>query len=291
MAVRVSSSGVFMEGGFAAGRVPILTAGGGVRDSGQNLVSTVDPGTAWSNNSASAAAPLANTRMVLGNGSANAPTYSGQSSPTSGVYFPQADYVAVSAGGNRMLQARSSSLSIYAELIMSGRPILRAQGSTDCDFTIAGNGKGAVFLANNAGAGNSVLFRADGPATAGNPSNYLRVLVGDGTGKGPTLTPLAQGTGDTNIDINLQPAGTGIVKATSFLHALSGNSIVAGVATQAFVKASSTPDLGLYYGTGDPSFSAAKASLYVKTDATTAATRLWINTNGTTGWASFTASA
>jgi hypothetical protein len=43
--------------------------------------------------------------------------------------------------------------------------------------------------------------------------------------------------------------------------------------------------------TAAPAVSAPKGSLYIKTDATTTTTRLWINTNGTTGWAYFTASA
>jgi hypothetical protein len=66
--------------------------------------------------------------------------------------------------------------------------------------------------------------------------------------------------------------------------------VAAGANTQAFVKASSTTNLGIYYGTGDPTFSAGKGSLYTKTDATTTTTRLWVNHNGTTGWASLTTS-
>jgi len=44
-------------------------------------------------------------------------------------------------------------------------------------------------------------------------------------------------------------------------------------------------------GTGNPSGSATKGSLYIKTDATTATTRLWINTDGGSTWAYLTASA
>jgi hypothetical protein len=64
----------------------------------------------------------------------------------------------------------------------------------------------------------------------------------------------------------------------------------AGAATQAFVKASSTADLGIYYGTGVPSFTAAKGSLYSNTTATTTTTRLYVNTNGSTTWANLTTS-
>jgi hypothetical protein len=44
-------------------------------------------------------------------------------------------------------------------------------------------------------------------------------------------------------------------------------------------------------GLGDPATSAAKGSLYIKYNATTATTRLWINTDGNASWAYFTASA
>jgi hypothetical protein len=40
-----------------------------------------------------------------------------------------------------------------------------------------------------------------------------------------------------------------------------------------------------------PTLSAAKGSLYLNTTAVTFSTRLYINTNGSTGWASISASA
>ena len=85
--------------------------------------------------------------------------------------------------------------------------------------------------------------------------------------------------------------GGGVVSTNAGFTSFSGVGIGAGASTQFFAKASSTANLGIYYGTGDPSFSAAKGSVYVKTNATTTTTRLWINTDGGTTWASFTASA
>lgn len=49
--------------------------------------------------------------------------------------------------------------------------------------------------------------------------------------------------------------------------------------------------VGIYIGTGDPTAAAAKGSLYIRTDATTTTTRLWINTNGSTTWTNFTTAA
>jgi len=45
--------------------------------------------------------------------------------------------------------------------------------------------------------------------------------------------------------------------------------------------------LGIYYGTGAPTISAIKGSLYINTTGTTSATRLYVN-NGTTTWVAVT---
>jgi hypothetical protein len=50
------------------------------------------------------------------------------------------------------------------------------------------------------------------------------------------------------------------------------------------VTLSSTAGLGVYFGSGAPSVSAAQGSLYLRTDGSSTTTRLYVNTNGTTGW-------
>lgn len=67
--------------------------------------------------------------------------------------------------------------------------------------------------------------------------------------------------------------------------------VPAGSTGLAFLQGSSTANLGFYVGTGTPSFSAAQGSLYLNTTAATTTSRLWINTNGTTGWTFFTSNA
>lgn len=49
--------------------------------------------------------------------------------------------------------------------------------------------------------------------------------------------------------------------------------------------------IDLIVGSGAPSMSAPKGSLYINTTATTTTTRLYVNTDGSTTWAYFTASA
>jgi hypothetical protein len=54
---------------------------------------------------------------------------------------------------------------------------------------------------------------------------------------------------------------------------------------------SSTSNLGVFFGSGAPTLSAAQGSLYLRTDGSSASTRLYVNTNGSTGWTSVTTAA
>lgn len=49
-----------------------------------------------------------------------------------------------------------------------------------------------------------------------------------------------------------------------------------------------TTGFGIYFGSGLPTVSAAQGSLYIRSDGSSTATRLYVNTNGTTGWTNVT---
>lgn len=295
LGINTGSSGavVVLSGAVTPGNIPILTSTG-IQDSGQALVSTMAATTVWSNNTSGAAAPQANTVLTLGNGSASAPIYSFNASTSTGVYSPASNQLGLAAGGNRILNLRSGDATSFWETIYSGGGILRMQGGTNVAATVAANGTSRMQLANNGAGTNGLLAAFAGPVTAGGASNYLLFTVGDGGSNGPTISPVVQGTGTTEVPININPitaTSAGVVQSTGMFVAKAATAIQAGAANQAFIKASSTANFGVFYGTGDPSFSAAKSSLYVKTNATTTTTRLWVNTDGSTGWANFTASA
>lgn len=82
------------------------------------------------------------------------------------------------------------------------------------------------------------------------------------------------------VSNGLNPTFTGLVSA--------GTGIAA---TAAGAKVATFGAISLYLSTGAPTVSAAKGSLCINTSATTTTTRLYINTDGGTTWASFTASA
>lgn len=74
---------------------------------------------------------------------------------------------------------------------------------------------------------------------------------------------------------------------TGAMTILSGTSFPAGGTAGAGYKFSSNSGLGMYFGSGAPTLSAAQGSLYLRTDGG-ANTRLYSNNNGTTGWSPMT---
>lgn len=76
--------------------------------------------------------------------------------------------------------------------------------------------------------------------------------------------------------------------ATGSVTAHSGTAVPAGGTAGAGFLVSSTANLGVFFGSGAPTLSAAQGSLYIRTDGSSTSTRLYVNTNGTTGWTNVT---
>lgn len=67
----------------------------------------------------------------------------------------------------------------------------------------------------------------------------------------------------------------------------SGVAIPAGGNSGAALLFSTTAGFGVFYGSGAPSVQAAQGSLYLRSDGSTIATRLYVNTSGSTTWTNF----
>lgn len=80
------------------------------------------------------------------------------------------------------------------------------------------------------------------------------------------------------------------VSVPNTVTALSGDAVVAGGAA-AFVATSTAGSLGIYFGSGAPTVSAAKGSLYLRTDGSSTSTRAYVNTDGATTWTNITTAA
>lgn len=54
------------------------------------------------------------------------------------------------------------------------------------------------------------------------------------------------------------------------------------------VNLGTTPGLGIYFGSGAPTVSAAQGSLYLRSDGSSTSTRLYVNSTGSTTWVAVT---
>ncbi len=142
---------------------------------------------------------------------------------------------------------------------------------------------------------------ADAVAITGGTITGVTLSTTGGTMTTPTLTTptITGGTIDNNIIGGSTPAaitGTTVVGSTSVatagtLKSYSGTAPGAGSGITVGLTTSSTANLGVFFGTGDPSMTVAKGSIYMKTDAGSTTTRLFIATDAAGTWAHFTASA
>lgn len=98
-----------------------------------------------------------------------------------------------------------------------------------------------------------------------------------GTGAGST----SQNTATTAVTIK---GATQAVNVAGVLNAASGTATPAAGSTAARLLLGTTAGFGIYFGSGAPTVSAAQGSLYLRSDGTTTNDRMYVNTNGTTGW-------
>jgi hypothetical protein len=87
---------------------------------------------------------------------------------------------------------------------------------------------------------------------------------------------------------NLTIAAKGTTGTITFQPAIA---VPAGGSAAGSVLMSSTAALGVYFGSGAPTVSAAQGSLYIRTDGSSTSTRLYVNTNGAGTWTNVTTAA
>lgn len=82
-----------------------------------------------------------------------------------------------------------------------------------------------------------------------------------------------------------------VISSAGNARILSGTAVPAGGTAGAGYLMSSTTNLGVFFGSGAPTLSAAQGSLYLRTDGSTTSTRMYVNTNGSTTWTAVTTAA
>lgn len=106
---------------------------------------------------------------------------------------------------------------------------------------------------------------------AGDASTYFNASTG-----GSIHLRINNNTISTQDASNFSSSGgMGILNATA---------IPAGGSTSIGYRFSSTSNYGVFFGSGAPTLSAAKGSLYLRSDGSTTNDRMYVNTNGSTTW-------
>lgn len=109
---------------------------------------------------------------------------------------------------------------------------------------------------------------------------------------------MAASTSRNNANIFYSVTGTGHASgagvitaqgAPTFLSATAAS--ISGGSTGVGIKMSTTANFGMFFGTGAPTLTAAKGSLYLRRDGTSTNNRAYINTDGGTTWTALTTAA
>ena len=165
---------------------------------------------------------------------------------------------------------------------------------------------GKITLPNgSSGSGVTLGFVGDattgvyylGPGSIGISSN-VRVDTSIGVGVNPSGTAntitggadlLLQATGTGQVVLN--SVGTGIIVAHRAVTLAAAVATTAGGAIAARIGGGADGAMQIVFGSGAPTASAPKGSLYLRTDGSSTTTRAYINTDAGTTWTAITTAA
>lgn len=169
--------------------------------------------------------------------------------------------------------------------VSAGGPSVVAAGTAaDINLSLAAKGAGAVLFATGAGSNQASvrnigdgtrIVQIDGGSTGGGTNATISVNAGS-LGFGSAVVSTAGST------------WAGAVSGTGAFTANSGTAIPAGGTAGTGFNFSSTANFGITFGSGAPTHSTAKGSLYLRSDGSTTNNRAYINTDGGTTWTAIT---
>ena len=157
-------------------------------------------------------------------------------------------------------------------------------------ITATGNVTGGNLLSTTLSLSGNVLSAINTTANITTTANISvgNVLInGITTGTGNVTGGNLRTTGQMSASGNVTGGNilsSAVVSAVGNATILSATAVPAGGTAGAGYKMSSTTNLGVFFGSGAPTLSAAQGSLYLRTDGTTTNNRMYVNTNGTTTW-------
>ena len=211
------------------------------------------------------------------------------------------------AGGTRILSVSSGRLNIDGAIDVAGNvnfgsgwAILGGGGGGGNDVTLTTTngavviGPGTVNRLEQRNGTNAQKFRVCNTFTS--LSNFEAAALTWATNvfrigtetTGGTARVLSIDYGGTTTSAISVPITSGDISFGGSVYSNSGLAIPAGGTAGAGLKVSSTANFGVFFGSGAPSLSAAKGSLYLRSDGSGTTDRAYINTDGGTTWTALT---
>jgi len=203
------------------------------------------------------------------------------SSDSSAFYLTTAGYLQLQGGGNFFKITNGGSLQWYSggfDTIFGRKAAATLQMGTDVNGSAVAQSFGscAGITGTDKTGANMTLF--SGPGTGAGAVSSLIFQ---------TPTVLGSGTTAQSLATRLTISSASVTSPISLI-AHNATAIPAGGTAGAGVMFSSTANYGVFFGSGAPSLSAAKGSLYLRSDGTGTSNRAYINTDGSTTWTALT---
>ena len=205
-------------------------------------------------------------------GSAGVPAYSFTSAAGMGIYKVDSGGIGIAVGG-------VAKLYLGSEIAFASGSILEWSSTTNAtgtpDVRLYRDAAATLALRNSTTA---QTFRVYGTWTDASNGDWFSITKA--AGGVATLATVANGTGTAST-----------IAVTNSINLVSGTATPAAGSTTARVTLGTTAGFGIYYGSGAPTVSAAQGSIYLRSDGSGIANRLYVNTDGATTWTNFVTAA
>lgn len=143
-----------------------------------------------------------------------------------------------------------------------------------------------TFSSNVTIVGNTTSVLSMGSNTANIIANSTAITVSANSAQSLSINAVSFFVGNSSVytTANQTAINTSSISATSYVKAYTGTAIPAGGTTGSGVRLSSTANFGVFFGSGVPTLSAGKGSIYLRSDGSGTNNRMYINTDGATTW-------
>jgi len=226
-----------------------------------------------------------------------------------GIYFPAADTLGFTTGGTEQMRIDSAGAVGIGSTSITGYS-LRVNKNITGSTTAYGTATTSPIISDVTSSVNLFASVANIQPTVFTLSVLRHYYTFQNTFSGgavvtnqygfATETNLTGATNNYGFYSNIASAanrynfyanGTAINYFAGVVQTNAATAIPAGGTAGAGVTVSSTANFGVFFGSGAPTLTAAKGSLYLRSDGTTTTDRMYVNTNGSTTWTNVVTSA